>query len=99
MTSLPLAVRHSLQALFLELHLSDTFIPATPRQYDQLWRTIFSPRPSGLGMALAYRHDNIGEFASPYRAGRLPPGLAELGAPKGQCCVEYAFVKWANPTD
>jgi hypothetical protein len=89
-----LAIRRSVRALFLELHLSDAFIPPTPQQYNGLWSALFSPVPlGGLGMSLAFRHDNIGEFGSPYRVGRISPALAALGAPVGQCCVEFVFVK------
>lgn len=91
MAPTPPAIRRSVRALVLEMHLTDAMIPPTAEQYQLLWSNLLDS--GSWGLRLAYRHDNIGEFASPYSKGQTPAPVRALGAPSGQCCVEYVFVR------
>ena len=93
--SVPQAVRNGVRLLSLEMHLTDSMLPPTPVQYRRLWHNLLGPKWGHL--RLQYRHDNVGEHKSPYSAGRTPSELLAFGAPSGQCCVEYVFVRQAEP--
>jgi hypothetical protein len=77
--------------VLLEVHVADTImVPPTAQQYTQLWSRLLAPP---WGLRLTYRHDNIGTHAAPFHRGRVPPEVVALGAPSGQCCVEYVLVR------
>ena len=91
LSAVPRAVRASVQMLVLELHLTSSMVAPTAAQYNASWSNLLG---AAWGhMRIQYRHDNIGEFGSPYAAGQTPEELLPLGVPSGQCCVEYVFVR------
>ena len=90
----PRAVRRSVGMLLLEMHLADSMVPPAGEQYTTLWRNLLGVHHGSWGgLRIAYRHDNVGSYKGPYASGRVPAEVVALGAPSGQCCVEYILVR------